>query len=218
MEALTQVAAARQPVKDAVYQYWLDKRKQLGKPLLRRLQAPTNSSDTNPHSCFRSGPVLPKLHHAFLAVFLPLQVIPTRLLHLMLLDTQSNTAVGLCIAVSISSLPLQVIPTRLLRLMLLDMQSNTAVGLCIAVSTSSLCLNYRPREKINRPILRNRRRGNDIDSLQKLQTIRQNQMDAIKVVQFLIKRERKKRDITVCLANALVNGLLLDLLVWADVF
>ncbi|DBA94861.1 TPA: hypothetical protein ACH3X1_002399 [Trebouxia sp. C0004] len=106
MEALTQVAAARQPVKDAVYQYWLDKRKQLGKPLLRRLQAPTNSSDTNPHSCFR------------------------------------------------------------------------------------------PREKINRPILRNRRRGNDIDSLQKLQSIRQNQMDAIKVVQFLIKRERKKRDIT----------------------
>ena len=53
MEALTQVAAARQPVKDAVYQYWLDRRKQLGKPLLRRLQAPTNSSDTNPHSCFR---------------------------------------------------------------------------------------------------------------------------------------------------------------------
>lgn len=56
MEALTQVAAARQPVKDAVYQYWLDRRKQLGKPLLRRLQAPTNSSDTNPHSCFRSEP------------------------------------------------------------------------------------------------------------------------------------------------------------------
>ena len=53
MEALTQVAAVRQPVKDALYQYWLDKRNQLGKPLLRRLQAPTNSSDTNPHSCFR---------------------------------------------------------------------------------------------------------------------------------------------------------------------
>lgn len=37
-----------------------------------------------------------------------------------------------------------------------------------------------------------------MDSLQKLQTIRQNQLDAIKVVQFLIKRERKKRDIAVC--------------------
>ena len=70
MEALTQVAAARQPVKDAVYQYWLDKRKQLGKPLLRRLQAHTNSSDTNPHSCFRSGPVLLKPFHALLAFFL----------------------------------------------------------------------------------------------------------------------------------------------------
>lgn len=53
MMALTQVAAVRQPVKDAVYQYWLDKRKRLGKPLLRRLQPPTNPSDTNPHSCFR---------------------------------------------------------------------------------------------------------------------------------------------------------------------
>jgi len=184
MEALTQVAAARQPVKDAVYQYWLDKRKQLGKPLLRRLQAPTNSSDTNPHSCFRSGPILLKPIRALLALFLPLRATPT----------------------------------HLVRLMLLDMQSDTAIGFCMAVSISSLCPNCRPREKINRPILRNRRRGNDIDSLQKLQTIRQNQMDAIKVVQFLIKRERKKRDITVCSANTLVNGLMLDLLVWADVF
>jgi hypothetical protein len=90
--------------------------------------------------------------------------------------------------------------------MLLKLQSNTATGFCVAVSISLLCPNYRPREKINRPILRNRRRGNDKDSLQKLQTIRQNQMDAIKVVQFLIKRERKKRDITVCSANSLVNA------------
>ena len=54
-------------------------------------------------------------------------------------------------------------------------------------------------------MLRNRRRGNDIDSLQKLQTIRQNQLDAIKVVQFLIKRERKKRDMTVGCADVLTN-------------
>ncbi len=53
-------------------------------------------------------------------------------------------------------------------------------------------------------MLRNRRRGNDLDSLQKLQTIRQNQLDAIKVVQFLIKRERKKRDITVGIMNVVV--------------
>ena len=66
----------------------------------------------------------------------------------------------------------------------------------------------RPREKINKPMLRNRRRGNDADSLLKLQTIRHNQLDAIKVVQFLIKRERKKRDITVrsqcCCASMLL--------------
>lgn len=61
----------------------------------------------------------------------------------------------------------------------------------------SCCHGCRAREKINKPLLRNRRRGNDFDSLQKLQTIRQNQLDAIKVVQFLIKRERKKRDIAV---------------------
>lgn len=186
MEALTQVAAARQPVKDAVYQYWLDKRKQLGKPLLRRLQAHTNSSDTNPHSCFRSGSLLLKPCHALLALLLPFSYHPVTLTHV-------------------------------LRLMLLDMRSNTAIGYCMTVCISSLCPNHRPREKINRPILRNRRRGNDIDSLQKLQTIRQNQMDAIKVVQFLIKRERKKRDITVCSAHTLVIGLMLDLLVWADV-
>ena len=102
--------------------------------------------------------------------------------------------------------------------MLLDLQSNTATEFCVAGSICLLFPDYRPREKINRPILRNRRRGNDIDSLQKLQTIRQNQMDAIKVVQFLIKRERKKRDIMVCSANTLVHGLMLDLLVCADVF
>ncbi len=104
MEALTQVAAARQPVKDAVYQYWLDKRKQLGKPLLRRLQAPTNSSDTNPHSCFRSGPILLKPIRALLALFLPLRVTPTHLVRLMLLDMQSDNAIGFCMAESISSL------------------------------------------------------------------------------------------------------------------
>lgn len=67
--------------------------------------------------------------------------------------------------------------------------------LCCTVCSS--CAGCRAREKINKPLLRNRRRGNDMDSLQKLQTIRQNQLDAIKVVHFLIKRERKKRDIAV---------------------
>eukprot|EP00983_Pelagomonas_calceolata_P132397 1161864-Pelagomonas_calceolata.AAC.18 len=39
----------------AVYDYWAAKRKKWGKPLLRRLQAPTNPSDTNPYNVFRCG-------------------------------------------------------------------------------------------------------------------------------------------------------------------
>ena len=60
----------------------------------------------------------------------------------------------------------------------------------------SLC-DCRAREKINKPLLRNRRRGNDMDSLQKLQTIKQNLEHAHKVAKILINRERKKRDIAV---------------------
>ena len=37
----------------AVYQFWRAKRKKAGKPLLRRLQAPTSASDTNPFAVFR---------------------------------------------------------------------------------------------------------------------------------------------------------------------
>ena len=61
MDALTQVAPLRQPVKEAVYKYWLAKRKRRGKPLLRRLQAPTASNDSNPHNVFRWGCCV---HHA----------------------------------------------------------------------------------------------------------------------------------------------------------
>ena len=43
----------RPPVRDAVFQYWKTKRSRQGKPLLRRLQAPTNPSDTNPFNVFR---------------------------------------------------------------------------------------------------------------------------------------------------------------------
>lgn len=76
---------------------------------------------------------------------------------------------------------------------------------CMLINSSAM---HRAREKINKPLLRNRRRGNDLDSLHKLQTIRQNQLDAIKFVHFLIKRERKKRDIVVrsqLLCNALLS-------------
>jgi hypothetical protein len=36
-----------------VYNYWAAKRKRWGKPILRRLQAPTLASDTNPYNTFR---------------------------------------------------------------------------------------------------------------------------------------------------------------------
>lgn len=36
-----------------VYGYWAGKRKRWGKPILRRLQAPTIASDTNPYNTFR---------------------------------------------------------------------------------------------------------------------------------------------------------------------
>jgi hypothetical protein len=41
-----------------VYGYWASKRKRWGKPILRRLQAPTLPNDTNPYNTFRrvSGP------------------------------------------------------------------------------------------------------------------------------------------------------------------
>jgi enhancer of polycomb-like protein len=36
-----------------VYDYWVVKRKKWGKPILRRLQAPTSASDSNPFLVFR---------------------------------------------------------------------------------------------------------------------------------------------------------------------
>ncbi len=58
-EAFAALAAGqplRAPVRDAVLAYWRRKRAARGKPLLRRLQAPTSSSDTNPFNVFRRGP------------------------------------------------------------------------------------------------------------------------------------------------------------------
>jgi hypothetical protein len=37
----------------AVYEYWAAKRRRTAKPLLKRLQAPTNPNDTNPYNVFR---------------------------------------------------------------------------------------------------------------------------------------------------------------------
>jgi hypothetical protein len=57
-EALAVLATrvgARDTICRDVYQYWLAKRKKWGKPLLRRLQAPTPANDSNPHRVFRWG-------------------------------------------------------------------------------------------------------------------------------------------------------------------
>jgi hypothetical protein len=44
---------ARKLLREAVYSYWLTKRKKRGAPLLRSLQAPTSTSDNNPYNVFR---------------------------------------------------------------------------------------------------------------------------------------------------------------------
>ncbi len=55
-EAYAVITAAhpvRVIVRDVLYEYWRTKRERLGKPLVRRLQAPTSSSDQNPFAVFR---------------------------------------------------------------------------------------------------------------------------------------------------------------------
>ncbi len=53
LQALSRTHALRQPVLNAVYSYWREKRVSRGRPLLRRLQAPTPQSDSNPFNVFR---------------------------------------------------------------------------------------------------------------------------------------------------------------------
>lgn len=45
--------AARDTIRADVYNYWLQRRKALGRPLMRRLQAPTPINDQNPYNVFR---------------------------------------------------------------------------------------------------------------------------------------------------------------------
>ena len=53
----------------------------------------------------------------------------------------------------------------------------------------------RPREKIHRPQTR-RRRENNPDSFERLQTISDNIRMALQLFELVVKRERKKRDMT----------------------
>ncbi len=52
-EAMAAAHPLRIPVRDALYGYWRAKRERTGKPLIRRLQAPTSASDQNPYGVFR---------------------------------------------------------------------------------------------------------------------------------------------------------------------
>ncbi len=54
-EVITAAHPVRMLVRDALYAFWRTKRERLGKPLIRRLQAPTSASDQNPFGVFRWG-------------------------------------------------------------------------------------------------------------------------------------------------------------------
>ena len=54
---------------------------------------------------------------------------------------------------------------------------------------------YRPRERTHRPQTR-RRRENNLDSLDKLNMIQDNIRTALNLFELVVKRERKKRDMT----------------------
>eukprot|EP00195_Chlamydomonas_chlamydogama_P006076 CAMPEP_0202910272 /NCGR_PEP_ID=MMETSP1392-20130828/51605_1 /ASSEMBLY_ACC=CAM_ASM_000868 /TAXON_ID=225041 /ORGANISM="Chlamydomonas chlamydogama, Strain SAG 11-48b" /LENGTH=482 /DNA_ID=CAMNT_0049600335 /DNA_START=92 /DNA_END=1536 /DNA_ORIENTATION=+ len=53
LSVLRKAVGGREQLLEAVYDYWLNKRKRSGKPFMRRLQAPTPATDTNPYNVFR---------------------------------------------------------------------------------------------------------------------------------------------------------------------
>lgn len=105
LQMLEEMCPARDTIRIAVYEFWLQKREKLGRPLLRRLQAPTPINNTDPYKVFR------------------------------------------------------------------------------------------PRDRVHRPQTR-RRRENNPESLDKLTLIKQNIEDGLSLFELIVKRERKKRDMT----------------------
>ncbi|KAL4437402.1 hypothetical protein ABPG75_004541 [Micractinium tetrahymenae] len=53
LQMLEETCSARDTIRSDVYNYWLQRRKALGRPLMRRLQAPTPVNDQNPYNVFR---------------------------------------------------------------------------------------------------------------------------------------------------------------------
>ena len=105
LQMLEETCPSRDTIRDAVYEYWMAKRAKLGRPLLRKLQAPTPLNNQDPFKVFR------------------------------------------------------------------------------------------PREKVHRPQTR-RRRENNADSFERLQTIFDNIRMGMQLFELVVKRERKKRDMT----------------------
>jgi hypothetical protein len=56
---LRKCVGGREAMLHTVYDYWASKRKRTGKPMMRRLQAPTPANDTNPYNVFRSAAPAP---------------------------------------------------------------------------------------------------------------------------------------------------------------
>lgn len=54
LQMLEEYCPARGSIREMVYEYWKKKRASLGRPLLRKLQAPTPLNNTDPHRVFRS--------------------------------------------------------------------------------------------------------------------------------------------------------------------
>lgn len=106
-DVLRSATGSKHAILSAVYKYWQQKRAKFNKPLLRRLQAPTNTNDPSPFSVFR------------------------------------------------------------------------------------------PREKANRPQTR-RRRENDAANFEKMRDLRINMEMARELLEWILKRERRKRDVTLC--------------------
>jgi len=115
----------------AVYDYWLDKRKRLGKPALRRLQPPPAVTDPNPFNVFR----------------------PREKLH------RHGRHLGLCFFLLFTD-------CRLLR------------G------------THRPQTR--------RRRENDGPAFQRMRSLRHNLDTSRAILEWLQRRERRKRDIIQC--------------------
>lgn len=54
LQMLQECCPSRDKIREEVYEYWKRKRNKLGKPLLRRLQAPTPLNNSDPYKVFRS--------------------------------------------------------------------------------------------------------------------------------------------------------------------